>query len=187
MDNPIQQENSHMDNREFYVRYKINGSEMEARGHRDDVNQHALAFFSVVAPKDKPLQMQLPLPIEKDTPLLDKSNGASEIVSGSNNQSHKPLPTLYREKSPKGQCDQILVIAYFYQVTENREYLSYTDLEAGYEELLRIGAKLPANPRQAVKTAVDKGLMYKPKWQEGKFALTEQGIEFVEAMGARNN
>lgn len=171
-----------MDNQEFYVRYKIKDSEMEAKGDRDHVNQHAVAFLTLVA-DGKPIQLQLPNPVEKETPLLVQSNGVSPNVSGDNSLNHKPLPTLYREKSPKSQPDQILVITYFYQVVMEHAQVSYNDLNAAYTELLSIGADDPSNPRQSVKTLVGRKLLYKPNRSEGVFALTDDGVDYVEKMG----
>lgn len=175
-------ENVPMDDREFYVRYKFGDKEMEAKGHREDVNQHAMAFLTLVG-DGKPVQLELPIPIEKETPMLIQSNGVSSKISGSNNVSHKPLSTLYREKSPKSQPDQILVITYFYQVVMGYEKVSYDDLSSAYTQLLSVGADDPSNPRQAVKTLVERKLLYKPNRGEGVFALTEQGVEYIEKMG----
>lgn len=186
-------------NKELSVYYRFGDREFEARGEAHQVNRHAVAFLAVAAPRRKspkeitPPEGQLALfPPESDTPLLGQSNGAStepsnNRLNGSNGH-HMPqdLVSLYRGKSPKSQLEQILVITFHYQRNKGYQQVSYDNLKEAYTELLRVGANEPSNPPQVVKNAVDRKLLYKPNRGEGIFALTDQGKEHVERMGAES-
>jgi hypothetical protein len=194
-------ENGKSKEREIYVRYNIEGHEFEGRGHPEDVNQHVAFYASMVAPKTESgaIQLQMPEVIEADEPqaLLEngtadspeavQSNGKSAVEEKSetgNKKSHEvDFVTFYRNKAPKNQWQEVLVIAYYYCHYKGLDCLDYDILSEAYMELAILGVKEPSNPRQAVKVAdAEKSYLYKPRKENGIFAPTIQGREFVESM-----
>lgn len=175
---------------EGYARYKFGEHEGEFQGPVDWVNQQVMAFVTLAAPQNTNVQLQLPLQpvkvLEKETPLLGKSNGVQTETSS--NESHKPLGIceLYRKLAPVKQVDGIAAIAYFYEKHANRQSVTLEDFEVAYRQLKAAQVDTPANLRTTVDNAV-----YKAKsiyrCGDGKFALTIQGREEIEKRLAQIN
>jgi hypothetical protein len=175
-----------MEDREFYVRYKINDNEMEARGDRQHVNQHTVAFINMVAPKDTPVQLQLPTAIENETPVFLSNTGVTENSSGTNGQHHnspQDLISFYRKLAPKSQHDQIMIITYYSGKFDGREQLSSPgDYKQAYSKLGKIPVSEPANLSARVNELVDRGLLY--RLDTGLIEITLIGEEYVENLAA---
>lgn len=194
MDN---QESVKMDNnQEFYVRYKIKNqeleAEMEAKGTQEHCNQNALAFFSVVQPA-KPIQMQLPMPVEHNTPMLGKSNGASEIKSGNNgNDTHQTPPDLstlyleiFTEDHPGTQYEVICFVTDYYKTNRDKSFLTLEDYKEAFVELKRATVEPPENLRSSVSNTRTAKYLYSP--EDGKFDLTTKGGKLVQSLKAKKH
>lgn len=171
----------------FFVRYNINGNQFEAETdveHLDQVQRREMFFFSLVADPGAAIQRVLPMPAEKETPLLDQSNGASKGSNGEIISQQKPLDLceLYRTKDPKGQHDQILVIGFYLQDICGQPGFTSTDVKHCFTQLRRKAVSEPANITARMQELIERKFLYKPDDNERNFALTDQGIEYVRQM-----
>ncbi len=174
-------EDNSMDKR-VRVHYRLGDDELEAEGPPEEVNKHTAVFLSVVA-KGKSVQLQLPFPVEEETPLLGESSDVSSVIRGNGrNQQPPDLLSVYLKKAPKSQWQEILVITYWYQQYEHHEHVSTKDYRDAYRMLRRAGVKEPANISARAQDAVDRTYLYKS--YEDQYGLTVQGEQFVDSMGA---
>ncbi len=175
-DNPL-------NNRRVRVHYRFGENELDVEGEPQEVDKHTLVFLRLAAPADRAVQLRLPMPVEQETPLLGKSNGASAVISG-NGHTDQPhdLCSFYLEKAPKGQYQEVAVITYFYQTFRGREYVTRKDYEEAYKELLRIPVKPPKDINGSVRNTATR-TKHLSNLGSGKFILTMQGEELVQKMG----
>lgn len=188
----------------YYDRIKIGDIEREVAGHDPEWVERRMNDMLAAVPKwlnpsngkaskksEGITQLALPLDdeenvsFEQNTLLWSDSsvNSTPEIVSISVTE---PLATdllsVYLKSDPKSQLDSMMVIALYVRETENKKVLAYEDITQASNVLLEVGFKPFANPRQVVKEAVNRKLMYKPDSKGGQFALTIQGVEYAKEL-----
>jgi len=177
-------------NKEFYVRYNINGNEFEAKGQIEDVNRHTAHYTSIIAShlKQGVLQLKMPEVIETEMPLL-ADNGASvqEQISSDVHLTNVPenpdLPTFYLEMAPKSQSDQVAVILYWHEKYANTKSLKIDGFDQAFETLKCANVKKPEKQKLSKmlnNSAYQAGLTYLSGTRE--FALTMQGKAYIEKM-----
>lgn len=183
---------NHMDNSEHpYVRVKVRrgDAEIEVEGPADYVDRRVNAFLNG----------------NQYASNVDNSNyQSSEYGEGDGNDdietvvgefveepeplqpAPKDLLAFYRHKSPKNQSDTVLVITYFYQVVKDYKQLELEDYEEGFAVLRKAAVKMPSNMKSSVRNVVDRtDYLFNP--ERGKFSLTIQGEEYVQAMPQIND
>lgn len=190
---------------EFYVRYKIDGKELELKAPVDQLNEmkaREIAFLSMFAAPDRPIQTLMPMPVE-ETPLLDRSNdkGTKQTESdlptttfqrpeseisrhpvSSNPHNPPDLIAFFRSKKPQSPREEVLTITFFYQQYLGRQTLTLDDYSEGYSQLRRLGVSVPNNMKSNVRNVVDRtNFLYNP--ERGKFSLTVLGEEEVNKLG----
>lgn len=180
--------------REIFVHYDVNGQQLKAKGHPDDVNPHVALYASIIAPELKHgvFQFKLPEGVHENAPLLADNGASDQKITKSNGN----IPTtsvletpdfcqFYRNKAPKNQPEQFAVITYYRQKYEGWEGVSASDADNAANSLRRIRAKQFSNPNEAANKAEKKGWLYRLNDETGKlrFALTDLGEEIVENMG----
>ena len=172
------------DNRDYVrVRYKLVIVEVEIEGPADYVDERTAFFLAKFGTgSDSDLVSDAPsLPLNNDSLRLvgedeSKGDGIGTPVPNETN-----LVTLYRKASPNSQSDQVLILAYWYQILQEREELGVEDFEHGFDQLRVLAVDPPKNIKGAVRNTVDRtSHLYTP--ERGRFAITIPGIEYVEAM-----
>lgn len=155
------------------VWHKVGDKEVEVIGPEEYANQHTALFFSRLDGVQNSFE-------QKETPLLDKSNGAPSIIT-EDDQQHKDLLEFYLEKDPKDQTQEVVVITYYYQKFEGLEHLTLDDYSNAYKKLQKLAVHTPPTMKSAVRNVVDRtDYLYNP--DRGMFQLTLQGERFVESL-----
>src|SRR5690606_29398081 len=125
------------------VRYRFGETEMEVEGPPDYVNEHARLFLSKMADEQVTQAKDL-LMIEageQDTPTLGERAG----VPNHREPVAEPMDLIssFRKKQPKNQCQEVLIITYFYQHYKSFEHMSLDDYQEAFSVLRRLAVETP--------------------------------------------
>lgn len=168
--------------------YTVKGTQDYTERRMNEVIQHITRSETTLVLQE-PVQRELPFPGETTPSLVQNGDVAhtTDVVTNSGNKNHAPTHDIcqfYSKKDPKNQYEVMLVTTYYLTNVEGLDHIGYAEYEEGIKRLLSEGVKRSSNPRQLVKKGVEEGVLYKPEFADGKFALTRKGREFVEKMGS---
>lgn len=201
--NSTRKSNGESQEHRYYERIKVGDFEREVAGDNPEWVERRMNETIAIVPRwfrqprisspknaEGITQLELPLlePMEEDTQqntLLWSDSSVSEVTEITSISVVEPLAadlkSVYRKFAPKNQMESMLIIVFYNQNTLRLSPMDYENLKQAVMELLPLGIKSFSNPRALVSKASKAGFMYKPNLEDGKFALTEKGIEYIKS------
>ncbi len=175
-------------NQQVRVRYKIGDREVEIEGPQHYVDERTAFFLAKFGSGGSDVSgangISLP-PSDSEGLLVGSTSNRDEV-----DQSTSPispnidLVTFYRSKRPKGQTEEVLTIAYWYQIHQGYQDTGVEDFEAGYNELRILAVNPPGSVQSSISNVL-KRTDYLFSMERGRYALTIPGKEHVESLPHR--
>lgn len=174
------------------ARMSANGWEFEFEGPADFVDKQVSKTFGMAGEphiiegrsKTHPHQpMLFPESVAEtkdDTSNLLAEGDVSSTELKQDDDSQVDLVEGYLQISPKSRPDEILFIAYVYQVYQEYEFLTTKNFSEAYEKLRYAGAEFPDRLDSCITQTLNKYPKFFKILERGKYIITLPGRKYIK-------